>query len=97
MPDEMTDNYMRKEMNDVFIRQYARRVKASVNWDPYIRSFDGVATGDLPMAVADTLLVNLPGKVDSRLLNNYADTSSRENYIKTLSIDLMSTPEYQLC
>lgn len=97
MPDEMADSYMTKTMNDVFIRQYAKRVKASVDWTTYIRSFDGIADNDLPKAVADTLLVNVPNRVDSRVLNNYADNSSRDNYIKTLSIDLMSTPEYQLC
>ncbi len=97
MPDEMADSYMTKTMNDVFIRQYAKRVKASVDWASYIRSFDGIADNDLPKTVADTLLVNVPNRVDSRLLNSYADNSSRDNYIKTLSIDLMSTPEYQLC
>jgi hypothetical protein len=36
-------------------------------------------------------------RIPSTILNRYIDTTSRDNYIKTTMIELMSTPEYQLC
>jgi len=30
-------------------------------------------------------------------MKNYVDANSRESFIKTATIQLMSTPEYQLC
>jgi hypothetical protein len=35
--------------------------------------------------------------VSENILSKYIDASSRESYIKTATIQLMSTPEYQLC
>jgi hypothetical protein len=30
-------------------------------------------------------------------IKNFVDASGRENFIKTTTIQLMSTPEYQMC
>jgi hypothetical protein len=46
--------------------------------------------------IAGALLVKNTG-AGKTLLDKYADPSSRENYIKTVTIDVMCTPEYQLC
>ncbi|MHB1920681.1 MAG: DUF1800 domain-containing protein [Chitinophagaceae bacterium] len=97
MPDEMTDDQLMMKMNELIQREYANRVKTTVEWDTYIHSFSSVPMERLPLAIAGKLLVNAPRKVNRFLLNEFADNSSREQYIKTLSIDLMSTPEYQLC
>ena len=47
------------------------------------------------LVAASLLLRNK--SIDRQLLEKYSDSSSRENYIKTVTIDVMSTPEYQLC
>jgi hypothetical protein len=36
-------------------------------------------------------------EVSSAVLNKYVNTESRENYIKSAIVNLMATPEYQLC
>ena len=97
MPDEMTDDETMMKMNEMIQREYAKRVKTTVNWDQFIQTFDHLPMEGLPRAIADQLLVNVPRQVNQSLLNQFADNSSRTNYIKTLSINLMSTPEYQLC
>jgi len=95
MPDELTNTYSGRNMSDQFVRNFARRVDSTVDWDSYIQAFRHIADDKLPGAVADALLSDST-KIDLKLLDRYADHSSRENLIKSLSIDVMSSPEYQL-
>jgi hypothetical protein len=95
MPDELTNTYSGRNMSDQFVRNFARRVDSTVDWDGYIQAFRHIADDKLPGAVADALLSDST-KIDLKLLDRYADHSSRENLIKSLSIDVMSSPEYQL-
>lgn len=95
MPDELTNTYSGRNMSDQFVRNFARKVDSTVDWDGYIQAFRDVPDTELPSAVADALLSDST-KADLKLLDRYADHSSRENLIKSLSIDVMSSPEYQL-
>lgn len=85
------------QINDFLKRQFARKVNARVNWQPYVQAYAQVPREQLALTIADTLLQKNSGAVNNNLLEKYADASSRENYIKTVTIDVMSTPEYQLC
>lgn len=96
MPDELTDTYSGQNKSDEYIKHFVRRVQASVDWENYLRVFKNVKDKDLPETVAGYLLAPA-ATVNQAELNHYTDHSSRENYIKSLTIDLMSTPEYQLC
>jgi hypothetical protein len=95
MPDELTNTYSGRNMSDQFVRNFARRVDSTVDWDSYIQTFRHISDDELPGAVADALLSDST-KIDLKLLDRYADHSSRENLIKSLSIDVMSSPEYKL-
>ncbi|HUX85150.1 MAG TPA: DUF1800 domain-containing protein [Chitinophagaceae bacterium] len=97
MPDEIMDDGMTMQANDATLKQMSRKVEATVNWDPYLKAFDAVSQEDLPGAIASALIVNAPKRIDKSLLDNFSDQGSREHYIETLTINLMSTPEYQLC
>ena len=96
MPEEMADKAMMKS-NNAYTQRVANKLKATPDWTGFIKSFESIPRGELPGALTDVLLVNPPAGIHSKLLNNYADASDREKYIKTLSIDLMCTPEYQMC
>ncbi|WP_246269400.1 DUF1800 domain-containing protein [Chitinophaga oryzae] len=96
---EMGDggNYkMTLQINDFLKKQFAKKVNARINWEPYLQGFSDIPRENLADAIAGALLQQ-PGNVRKNLLEKYADTSSREGYIKTVTIDVMSTPEYQLC
>ncbi|MGN7819909.1 DUF1800 domain-containing protein [Chitinophaga sp. 22536] len=96
---EMGDggNYkMTLEINDFLKRQFAKKVNARIDWDPYVQGYADVPRENLADTIAGVLLQQ-PGNIKKTLLEKYADTSSREGYIKTVTIDVMSTPEYQLC
>ncbi|MGX5818536.1 DUF1800 domain-containing protein [Chitinophaga lutea] len=90
-------NYkMTMQVNEFLKKQYARRVNADVNWQPYLDAFKDVPREKLADNIAGSLLQkneNIPRE----LLEKYSDSSTRESYIKTVTIDVMSTPEYQLC
>ena len=47
-------------------------------------------------SIASNLLQTKSG-VSSELIKQYADAGSKESFIKTATLQLMSTPEYQLC
>jgi hypothetical protein len=36
-------------------------------------------------------------KVSNAVLDKYVNTASRENFIKSTVVNLMATPEYQMC
>ncbi len=73
-----------------------RQVKSTVNWDQVIEVFNQTPRESLQPDISDALL-QTESKIDSAILNKYADSQSKENYIKTTIVELMSTPEYQLC
>lgn len=90
-------NYkMTLELNDSLRKLYARRVNATINWDAYVQEYKDIPRERLADEIAGALLVKNSG-ASKPLLDKYADSSTRENYIKTVTIDVMSTPEYQLC
>lgn len=84
------------QFNESAQRQYARRINGQINWPAYLQAYEKVPREQLADTIAGTLLLH-KGNIDKQLLENYADKSSRGNYIKTVTIAVMSTPEYQLC
>lgn len=97
MPDELTPSNMQGEMSDQFVRRFARRIKAKPQWDEYVNSYKDIPDAQLPEAVADRLLVNLPGRANLDILQKNITSSTREDRLKMLSLAVMSMPEYQLC
>ncbi|UYQ93226.1 DUF1800 domain-containing protein [Chitinophaga horti] len=90
-------NYkMTLEINDFLKRQYAKKVNAQIDWKPYVDGYKDVPREQLADTIAGTLLLKNKS-LDKAFLEKYADASTRDNYIKTVTIDVMSTPEYQLC
>ena len=73
-----------------------RPINATVNWSDYAKHFDNVSGDQLLHRLSSTLL-QPQSSLNKAVLNKYVDSSSRENFIKTATIQLMSTPEYQMC
>jgi hypothetical protein len=69
---------------------------AQIDWNLYIKKYDAVPREQLVKTIADKLL-QIPSGVTEETLKKHTDASTRENFIKTATIQLMSTPEYQLC
>jgi uncharacterized protein (DUF1800 family) len=77
-------------------RRGGQLIKATVDWNVYLKKFEKVSKDRLIAEISNTLL-QVPESVSEATLSRYIDASSRESFIKTVTIQLMSTPEYQLC
>ncbi|MEJ7611899.1 MAG: DUF1800 domain-containing protein [Ferruginibacter sp.] len=69
---------------------------AEIDWTPVNKNFEKTERPQLAQAITDTLL-QTPGRIDSSILGRYLNNESREGFIKSVVINIMSTPEYQLC
>jgi uncharacterized protein (DUF1800 family) len=73
-----------------------QQINANVDWDMFINSLAKVQRENLVEAMSKVLLQVKPA-VAPDMIRQYADESGRENFIKSATIQIMSTPEYQLC
>jgi uncharacterized protein (DUF1800 family) len=73
-----------------------QQIMATIDWSNYIKQLESVSRENL-VAFISKILLQTNTSVSADTLKNYTDASSRENFIKTTTIQLMSTPEYQLC
>ncbi|HEU4902622.1 MAG TPA: DUF1800 family protein, partial [Flavisolibacter sp.] len=73
-----------------------RPIRASVEWPVYLKNFDTTPREALVDAMNSALLQVKPS-FSNALIQQCADGSSREAFVKTATLQIMSTPEYQLC
>jgi uncharacterized protein (DUF1800 family) len=78
-------------------KQEGFQISARVDWAAYARQLDELARPQLFTGLAHALLSTPAGSVTETTLAGMISRASREEYIKTVTIALMSTPEYQLC
>ncbi len=91
--------YRAKDDDDVMMgNQQEKRnaFAANINWESFTRSFKKIERKDLLDTLKSTILQK-PESINNELLLKYADQSSRESFIQSVTLQLLSTPEYQLC
>ena len=71
-------------------------INAEIDWKKYLDYYDRVAREDLINDIAGVLLQTKKA-VSAGVISQYADGGSKESFIRSATIQLMSTPEYQLC
>jgi hypothetical protein len=71
-------------------------IRATIQWDGYLKQFDQVPDDQLSNEIAVGLLQQ-SSTISAQTMKKYIDASNRDNLIKSTSIQIMSTPEYQLC
>jgi hypothetical protein len=71
-------------------------IRAEIDWGPYIQRFEKIPDDQL-LTVISGVVLQTGGGPGEPTLKKYIVTGSREELIKTATIQLMSTPEYQLC
>lgn len=85
-----------KTKNNKQDRRMGKSIRAEIDWNTYLKNFDGISRGEIINVIAENLL-EVKKDTGSTIITKYADSSTRENFIKTATIQMMSTPEYQLC
>ncbi|MCC6286674.1 MAG: DUF1800 domain-containing protein [Chitinophagaceae bacterium] len=78
------------------INLLGKEVKASIDWHAYLSSFDKIKKEDLTKTIA-RLLLQTNDTISGELIKQYSVIDSREQFIKTATIQIMSMPEYQMC
>ena len=71
-------------------------IKASVDWDAFSRNFGAVPKEQLVASLNAVLLQAKPSFAES-LIQQFADSRSRDAFVRSAALQVMSTPEYQLC
>ena len=71
-------------------------VEVKIDWDIYTKNFAAVPREKLMESLSSSLLQLKPAFNDATI-KNYTDGGNRESFIKSATIQMMSTPEYQLC
>jgi uncharacterized protein (DUF1800 family) len=74
----------------------AGAINADIDWSIYTRHFEKTSREQLINNIAAVLLQTKTA-VGADLIKQYADESGREVFIKSATLQIMSTPEYQLC
>jgi uncharacterized protein (DUF1800 family) len=73
-----------------------QQINADVDWNIYVKNYESIPREQLADTIAQHLL-QVKSRVSTELIKQYSDQTGRENFIKTATLQIMSTPEYQLC
>jgi uncharacterized protein (DUF1800 family) len=93
------DDVMMGQMMEAGIKRMKDAVKggtATIDWTMVNTIFEKVPRENLLSKISSVVL-QTKSEVSTAVLDKYLNTESRENYIKSAIVNLMSTPEYQLC
>lgn len=93
------DDVQMGQMMEAGVKKLKNAVKggtATIDWLMVNKVFEKIPREKLLESIAGTVL-QTKGKVSNAVLEKYLNSASRENYIKSAIINLMATPEYQLC
>jgi uncharacterized protein (DUF1800 family) len=91
--DEMQIVTNKKSLANIPRRQ---QINANVDWSLYVKNFEKTEKEKLTDSISGILLQTKNG-VSNDIIAQYTDAANRESFIKTATIQIMSTPEYQLC
>ena len=90
---QVMEQQMRINKNNMYTSKGA---SANIEWAPVIKIFEKTKREGLAQKIADTFLQS-QSRVATTVLQKYLANDSRENFVKSAIIQLMTTPEYQLC
>lgn len=76
-------------------RNGGRGIDAKVQWDLYAKAFETTPREQLIPAIRQTLL-QTNSHVNDGLIQSFSNAESRASFIRTATIAIMSTPEYQM-
>ncbi|GAB4093842.1 DUF1800 domain-containing protein [Flaviaesturariibacter terrae] len=84
------------EAQPAALRNGGRVLNTHIEWDRYTKQYGDVPRAQLLDVISGHLL-QTPLRVPASAIAAFADDSSREAYVKSATLKLMSLPEYQLC
>jgi hypothetical protein len=77
-------------------RPKVNKVNVTVDWNSVVKVFNKTDKDNL-MQKVNGIVLQTKSSINPGVVKRYVDNTSREGFIKSSIIELMSTPEYQLC
>jgi uncharacterized protein (DUF1800 family) len=71
-------------------------IKANIDWKDYVNHFGKIPKEQLVDSIAKNLFQTKSG-INADLIKQYSNADGKESLIRSATLQLMSTPEYQLC
>lgn len=93
MMGQMMEEKMKNRQNKDFA---SKGGSAIVDWNMVGKIFEKIPRENLLPKITETVL-QTKSRISDEIMNKYLNKESRENFIKSTIVNLMSTPEYQLC
>jgi uncharacterized protein (DUF1800 family) len=93
-PKDDDDVMMGKEGVDTSSK--TKQLQVNVDWNSVVKVFDQTSRENL-FQMINEIVLQTKSSINPNVLKRYVDSTSREGFIKSTIIELMSTPEYQLC
>jgi uncharacterized protein (DUF1800 family) len=84
-----------QQMGQATNNRMQKLLMADIDWNSYTRQFEHIERKNLLNQIQQTLLQTKVAYPQS-LIQHFSDDSGRESFIKTATIKMMSTPEYQM-
>ena len=85
----------KKQMQSAIGNRY--KIKTKINWEVYLNQFEQIKRENLLVALKQNILQTPVDSIANATLETNIDSSSRAAFIKSATISLISTPEYQMC
>jgi uncharacterized protein (DUF1800 family) len=73
-----------------------QNISVDIDWNSVFKVFADTSSENLSRRINDIIL-QTKTSVNPNVLKRYSNNTSREEFIKSTIVELMSTPEYQLC
>lgn len=77
-------------------KKMAKPILVDIDWSLYKKYYEATTKENLLPSISNHLL-QVKSRVSDDLVKQYTDQTGREQFIKTATLQIMSTPEYQLC
>jgi hypothetical protein len=90
----MREILFKKMQNNSLGNRY--KINAKIDWESYINMFKDVKREQLLSSLKQIIIPAYANKLNDELIEKNSDKSSREAYIKSVTINLMCTPEFQM-
>ena len=97
-PKEITPEMGIQQMkmaNDFVVKLASKKLSATSDWSAVVKYFS--SSTDILSVITKTILAKNPDTVALKCIQINADNSTKENQIKSIMIETMSLPDYQLC
>ncbi|MEO6039375.1 MAG: DUF1800 domain-containing protein [Saprospiraceae bacterium] len=86
-----------QQMGQADQRNSRQRFAATVDWQPALDLFGKLPDNEVIPQIADYLWAIPTAQLPTEILQNHTDHRSRSAFIESTMVQLMATPEYQLC